>query len=137
MIDNDYLSDEDFKKINYDELIADYDRKVANIKAQQEQQVPQEQNFQDYQYQQPQEEQQQVVDNQPQVEPQEFNNDVVNATPTTQQEQQQELNPEIYRQTYEKIYAPFKANGKEFQVRNVDEAISLMQKGFTSENRRA
>lgn len=134
MIDNDYLSDEDFKKINYDELIADYDRKVANIKAQQEQQqqVPQEQNFQDYQYQQPsQEEQQQVVDNQPtQVEQQEFNNDVVNATQTTtQQEQQQELNPEIYRQTYEKIYAPFKANGKEFQVRNVDEAISLMQKG--------
>lgn len=126
MIDNSYVSDEDFKKINYDELLADFDRKTASIQAQQ-QQVQQEQN---YQYQQPQEEQQQVVDNQPQVEQQEYNNDVVNATQTTtQQEQQQELDPEIYRQTYEKIYSPFKANGKEFQVRNVDEAISLMQKG--------
>lgn len=131
MIDNSYVSDEDFKKINYDELLADFDRKTANIQAQQQQQVPQEQNYQqDYQYQQPQEEQQQVVDNQPQAEQQEYNNDVVNATQTTtQQEQQQELDPEIYKQTYEKIYSPFKANGKEFQVRNVDEAISLMQKG--------
>ena len=109
MIDNGYVSDEDFKKINYDELLADFDRKTANIQAQQQQQVPQEQNYQqDYQYQQPQEEQQQVVDNQPQAEQQEYNNDVVNATPTTQQEQQQELDPEIYKQTYEKIYSPFK-----------------------------
>ena len=77
MLDNGYVSDEDFKKINYDELLADFDRKTANIQAQQQQQVPQEQNYQqDYQYQQPQEEQQQVVDNQPQAEQHEERNQV-------------------------------------------------------------
>ena len=34
-----------------------------------------------------------------------------------------------YKGAYDKITAPFKAVGKEFQVRNIDEAISLMQKG--------
>lgn len=34
-----------------------------------------------------------------------------------------------FKDTHEKIFAPFKANGKDFQVQNVDEAISLMQMG--------
>lgn len=34
-----------------------------------------------------------------------------------------------FKETHEKIFAPFKANGKDFQVQNVDEAISLMQMG--------
>lgn len=34
-----------------------------------------------------------------------------------------------YKATYEKIFAPFKANGKDIAVANVDDAISLMQMG--------
>lgn len=34
-----------------------------------------------------------------------------------------------YEGEYKKILAPFKANGREFQVSNVDEAITLMQMG--------
>lgn len=34
-----------------------------------------------------------------------------------------------YQDTHEKLFAPFKANGKDFQVQNVEEAISLMQMG--------
>ena len=46
-----------------------------------------------------------------------------------QQQQQQYVDPQVYKDTYDRITAPFKAAGREFQVRNVDEAISLMQKG--------
>lgn len=35
----------------------------------------------------------------------------------------------IYKATHDKIFAPFKANGRDFQVRDVDEAVSLMQMG--------
>ncbi len=34
-----------------------------------------------------------------------------------------------YKQVYSKIFAPFKANGKEISVASVDDAISLMQMG--------
>ena len=34
-----------------------------------------------------------------------------------------------YKAAYEKITAPFKANGKDMQIDNIDDAISLMQKG--------
>jgi len=34
-----------------------------------------------------------------------------------------------YKTAYERLTAPFKANGKEFRVENVDEAIQLMQMG--------
>jgi len=34
-----------------------------------------------------------------------------------------------YKSEYEKLLAPFPANGKDMQVRNVDEAITLMQMG--------
>lgn len=46
-----------------------------------------------------------------------------------QQQQEQYVDPQVYKDTYDRITAPFKAAGREFQVRNVDEAISLMQKG--------
>ena len=46
-----------------------------------------------------------------------------------QEQQQQYVDPQVYKDTYDRITAPFKAAGREFQVRNVDEAISLMQKG--------
>lgn len=46
-----------------------------------------------------------------------------------EQEQEQYVDPQVYKDTYDRITAPFKAAGREFQVRNVDEAISLMQKG--------
>ena len=46
-----------------------------------------------------------------------------------QQQQEQYVDPQIYKDTYDRITAPFKAAGREFQVRSVDEAISLMQKG--------
>lgn len=47
----------------------------------------------------------------------------------SEQEQQQYVDPQVYKDTYEQIFAPFKAAGREFQVRDVNEAISLMQKG--------
>lgn len=34
-----------------------------------------------------------------------------------------------YKQAYDKLLAPFKANGKDIQVKDVDEAITLMQMG--------
>jgi hypothetical protein len=34
-----------------------------------------------------------------------------------------------YKAAYEKLTAPFKANGKELKVENIEEAITLMQKG--------
>ena len=43
--------------------------------------------------------------------------------------QESNIDPAIYKQAYEKITAPFKASGKEFQVRSIDEAVSLMQMG--------
>lgn len=46
-----------------------------------------------------------------------------------QQQQEQYVDPQVYKDTYDRITAPFKAAGREFQVRSVDEAISLMQKG--------
>lgn len=46
-----------------------------------------------------------------------------------EQEQQQYVDPQVYKDTYDHIFAPFKAAGREFQVRDVNEAISLMQKG--------
>ena len=46
-----------------------------------------------------------------------------------EQGQQQYVDPQVMEDTYKQIFAPFKAAGKEFQVRNINEAISLMQKG--------
>lgn len=46
-----------------------------------------------------------------------------------EQGQQQYVDPQVMEDTYRQIFAPFKAAGREFQVRDVNEAISLMQKG--------
>ena len=46
-----------------------------------------------------------------------------------EQGQQQYVDPQVMEDTYKQIFAPFKAAGREFQVRDVNEAISLMQKG--------
>lgn len=45
---------------------------------------------------------------------------------STSAEPQQEMND---NQDYSKLFQPFKAGGREVQIRNLDEAISLMQKG--------
>jgi len=49
----------------------------------------------------------------------------LNADPTQAEPQYQDNDIS----EYERIFQPFKASGKEVQVRNIDEAISLMQKG--------
>ena len=64
--------------------------------------------------------------NQPQDNQYDFNQ---NSQEGEQQQQEQYVDPQVYKDTYDRITAPFKAAGREFQVRNVDEAISLMQKG--------
>ena len=46
-----------------------------------------------------------------------------------EQGQQQYVDPQVMEDTYRQIFAPFKAAGREFQVRDVNEAVSLMQKG--------
>ena len=45
---------------------------------------------------------------------------------STSAEPQQEMND---NQDYSRLFQPFKAGGREVQIRNLDEAISLMQKG--------
>lgn len=46
------------------------------------------------------------------------------------QEQQQYVDPNIYKEAYDYIMQPFKAAGKEFQLRDFHEARSLMQQGI-------
>lgn len=73
-----------------------------------------------------------VQETQPQEEPQQVQEEAQPQYDNPEQEStssQESIDPAIYKEAYEKITAPFKASGREFQVRNVDEAISLMQKG--------
>lgn len=121
-MDSSYLSDEEFQKLDYDKLMDTFDNQVANQNQNQQQETPQEQ---------PQEVQQQESSLEEQanfgVNQQNYNNPEQDATTSSQDGSN--VDPSIYKDTYERITAPFKASGKEFQVRNVDEAISLMQKG--------
>lgn len=133
------LSDEDFSKINPQDFINKTYEVLENRRNQETQQqqpqqpveqppvdnyqqmAPQEQVPQEpvqTQYQQPQEQQ-------PVAPQQNYDN------PEQQSASSQESNvdPAIYKQAYEKILSPFKASGREFQARNIDEAISLMQMG--------
>lgn len=48
---------------------------------------------------------------------------------STEEEDAEETDDIDYKAEYEKLLAPFKANGKQLQVKNVDEAIQLMQMG--------
>lgn len=41
----------------------------------------------------------------------------------------EDIEPEFYKETFDKIFAPFKASGKEIQVKSTDEVIKLMQMG--------
>ena len=50
--------------------------------------------------------------------------------PVDNAQQEQNVDPSlVYKDLYDRVTAPFKASGREFQVHNADEIISLMQKG--------
>ena len=70
-----------------------------------------------------------VVDEQYSVPQQEPQNYEQQQPQEGEQGQQQYVDPQVMEDTYRQIFAPFKAAGREFQVRDVNEAISLMQKG--------
>ena len=114
MSDNDVLTDEQFRQLDFNELMNTFDETFGTN--QPEQQVSQEPEYQ----------QEQVDDGtQEQYAPeQDYNN-----SDTANTSYQNDVDPALYKEVYDKITSPFKASGKEFQVRNVDEAISLMQKG--------
>lgn len=51
------------------------------------------------------------------------------STEETKTEQVEDTKPVDYKSEYERLLAPFKANGKEVKVDSVDEAVQLMQMG--------
>ena len=51
-----------------------------------------------------------------------------------EQEQQQYVDPQVMEDTYRQIFAPFKAAGREFQVRDVNEAKTFSGKLFSYSN---
>lgn len=51
------------------------------------------------------------------------------STEETKTEQVEDTKPIDYKSEYERLLAPFKANGKEVKVDSVDEAVQLMQMG--------
>lgn len=125
MLDSTVLTDEEFGKLDYDKLMETFDRQVNNQPVQEEQSQPQEVQQQEQSL----AEQANFGDNSSnQEETQNYNNPEQDTT-TSYQDGSNEVDPSIYKETYDRITAPFKASGREFQVRNVDEAISLMQKG--------
>lgn len=66
------------------------------------------------------------VDNEPEleIEPE------VNPTPADEPKPEDNPEPEVdYKGQLDKLFAPFKANGKEIKIDSVDEAITLMQQG--------
>lgn len=48
---------------------------------------------------------------------------------TTSSDKKEENSVIDYKEAYEKLFAPFKANGKEIKLQSVDDAIALMQMG--------
>ena len=46
------------------------------------------------------------------------------------QQEQQQIDPSVYKEAYDYIMEPFKAAGKEFQLRDFHEARGLMQQGI-------
>lgn len=103
------ITDEEFGKLDFNELMSAFDDYAEP--QQQEQNQPQEN------YEQPVEENT-TEDNQ-YTTPDQDNTSAYQGDDDTA----------LYKEVYDRITAPFKASGKEFQVRNIDEAISLMQKG--------
>jgi hypothetical protein len=77
----------------------------------------------------PDQQQQQQQQEQFQQEQQNFNGED-SQQQYAEQPQQQEVNPEVYKEAYDYIMQPFKAAGKEFQLRDFHEARGLMQQGI-------
>lgn len=125
MLDSTVLTDEEFGKLDYDKLMETFDRQVNNQPVQEEQSQPQEVQQQEQSL----AEQANFGDNSSNQEVTQNYNNPEQDTTTSYQDGSNEVDPSIYKETYDRITAPFKASGREFQVRNVDEAISLMQKG--------
>ena len=50
-------------------------------------------------------------------------------TPTEKEDEKEESTELDYKAEYQRLLAPFKANGKDIQVASVDEALTLMQMG--------
>lgn len=125
MLDSTVLTDEEFGKLDYDKLMETFDRQVNNQPVQEEQSQPQEVQQQEQSL----AEQANFGDNSSNQETTQNYNNPEQDTTTSYQDGSNEVDPSIYKETYDRITAPFKASGREFQVRNVDEAISLMQKG--------
>lgn len=101
--DNQSLSDEEWEAIPPEEAMQRIDNYVNGLSGNQEQQQQYEQVPQNGE--QAQQEQQ------------------------VQQEQQQ-IDPNVYKEAYDYIMEPFKAAGKEFQLRDFHEARGLMQQGI-------
>ena len=123
------LNDEQFSQINSQDFI-NKTYEILNSRRQEapvQEQVPQQQQQQQQQYEQTQEVPQSQQTDYASQQSQQPDYDTPEQQSTSSQESN--IDPAIYKQAYEKITAPFKASGREFQVRNIDEAISLMQKG--------
>lgn len=67
---------------------------------------------------------------QPQQEQQNFNQEDSQQQQQYSEQPQEEVNPEVYKEAYDYIMQPFKAAGKEFQLRDFHEARGLMQQGI-------
>ena len=50
-------------------------------------------------------------------------------TKEKESENTEEVSLDLMKEVYNKVFAPFRANGKEIQVKSVDDVISLMQMG--------
>lgn len=124
----DVLSDAEFSSLNPNDVMQEIDNSVNQY----EKELEAYQNTQREQYQEPAQEQANTSP-EPTLEQQaNFGVEQQNNVPEQYVTSSQDTNNDdiaIYKQAYEKITSPFKASGREFQVRNIDEAISLMQKG--------
>lgn len=55
--------------------------------------------------------------------------DKTEETKEEKSEKTEEVSLDLMKEVYNKVFAPFRANGKEIQVKSVDDVISLMQMG--------
>lgn len=103
--DNQSLSDEEWESIPPEEAMQRIDNYVNGLSDNQEQQQQYEQ----------------VPQNGEQLQQEQQDNI---------QQQQQQVDPSVYKEAYDYIMEPFKAAGKEFQLRDFHEARGLMQQGI-------
>lgn len=126
------LSDEDFLKLDRDRVFEEIEKQTNEYEQStyqnQQEEVPQDNTYQNsYETTNtvPTQEQSNQYEAQMNYGVEDQNNTTTSDTP----DNAQQIDPAIYEDAYKKMTSPFKASGREFQVRNVDEAISLMQKG--------